>query len=334
MVSVEARADRAEVSSLTVGPRVLGQLARTHPQLHRVAVSAQATAEPKVLAASIEGAIQPKGSVDMSLEMVDTEALDTGKYQAMIIQDPNDRRGIRGFFHFYRAYPASAVRDPVSTGNTYQTYQNDAIRGLSKVVDAVNRYTSIRCNVKGSIHFDSTELVKTPWIYHLGVSNFEFTPSEAINLAKYMQAGGLFFADTIYGGANTLGDASNRSMIRQALGSAGVKYERDWTFEKLPTGHALYHCFFDFEGPPAGGWAPYRIYPIVPVHFLEAVTIAGRVLAIVSLQWYAKTWGGWGPGTPWQNQNNLRQLQFGVNIVVFALTQEGSITNRVMDTVR
>jgi hypothetical protein len=28
-----------------------------------------------------------------------------------------------------------------------------------------------------------------------------------------------------------------------------------------------------------------------------------------------------------------RQLQFGVNLIVFALTQEGSITNQVMDSV-
>ena len=30
---------------------------------------------------------------------------------------------------------------------------------------------------------------------------------------------------------------------------------------------------------------------------------------------------------------SIRALQFGVNMVVFALTQEGSITHRVMDSV-
>ena len=32
--------------------------------------------------------------------------------------------------------------------------------------------------------------------------------------------------------------------------------------------------------------------------------------------------------------DNTRLLQFGINTIVFALTQEGSITNRVMESVR
>jgi hypothetical protein len=32
--------------------------------------------------------------------------------------------------------------------------------------------------------------------------------------------------------------------------------------------------------------------------------------------------------------DNTRQLQFGVNLIVFALTQEGSITHRLMESVR
>jgi len=45
---------------------------------------------------------------------------------------------------------------------------------------------------------------------------------------------------------------------------------------------------------------------------------------------YFVAWGRL-QGSGWRD--NRRRLQFGVNLLVFALTQEGSITNRVMDTV-
>jgi len=52
----------------------------------------------------MRGSRQPKHVVNMSLEMMDVDALDTGRFQAMVIQDPTDKRNTKGFFHFYRAY--------------------------------------------------------------------------------------------------------------------------------------------------------------------------------------------------------------------------------------
>ena len=70
--------------------------------------------------------------------------------------------------------------------------------------------------------------------------------------------------------------------------------------------------------------------------FLEAVIIDERTWAVVCQKSYAKAWGEWGrPGTRNERerrQDNRRQLQFGVNIVVFALTQEGSITAQLLDS--
>jgi hypothetical protein len=338
MVSVKARVDRQQVSSQAVSAQVFVKLARPDVSVHRAADLFQRDLEPEALAASIEGSMQPKDILQMSLEMVDVDALDTGRYQAMVIQDPNNPRAVTGFFHFWRAYPVSSIQNPDKV-NTYQAYQNEAIRGLSNLVDALNRYTDVRSDVRGSIQFDSAELFKTPWIYHLGVSNFKLTAAEAANLGEYMQVGGLFFADTIYYGADPRGDRSNRDMVRDALGSVDVKYERDWVFTRLPNEHAIYHCFFDFDSLPAGGLEPFRkpgtVYVQAPwVDFLEAVIVDGRAVSIVCEKWYAQPWGEWGPGRAWPAQDNRRQLQFGVNVVVFALTQEGSITNQVMDSVQ
>ena len=52
------------------------------------------------MAQVIEGKRMPKHRVDMPLELLDIDALDTGQVHALVIQDPDDKRNIRGFFHF------------------------------------------------------------------------------------------------------------------------------------------------------------------------------------------------------------------------------------------
>ena len=67
-----------------------------------------------------------------------------------------------------------------------------------------------------------------------------------------------------------------------------------------------------------------------PYDYLEGVTIERRLVAIVSVKDLEGAWDWWPERA---GIDNTRQLQFLVNLIVFALTQEGSITNRVMDTV-
>ena len=68
--------------------------------------------------------------------------------------------------------------------------------------------------------------------------------------------------------------------------------------------------------------------------YLIGVEVEGRLAAVISYQ---------NLGIAWENipvyqdkklyLDNTRLLQFGINTIVFALTQEGSITNRVMESV-
>ena len=47
----------------------------------------------------------------MSLELLDIETLDTGRYHAMVIQDPSDKRTIRGFIHIAMGSASQAMVD-------------------------------------------------------------------------------------------------------------------------------------------------------------------------------------------------------------------------------
>ena len=65
------------------------------------------------------------------------------------------------------------------------------------------------------------------------------------------------------------------------------------------------------------------------------VELDGRLAVVLSYQSLGYGWENT-PNrfTTTEYRDNSRLLQFGINTIVFALTQEGSITNRVMQTVR
>jgi len=115
MVSIKARYTRGKVSTMALPARSLGALARPRTVMGRSASWSEALAEPEALAAIVEGSKEPANKVDLSLDMMDIDALDTGKFQAMVIQDPTDKRNIRGFFRLRYAYSTTMHTDPWRT---------------------------------------------------------------------------------------------------------------------------------------------------------------------------------------------------------------------------
>jgi hypothetical protein len=277
----------------------------------------------------------------MSLEMLDIEALDTGQYQAMVIQDPNDKRNIRGFFHLAQVYSVTMRNRDYHQGIARR------LAALTRLVDVMNKWTQVKTDLIGTYTFDDEEMLKTPWIYAQATSAFQVTASEARSLGQYLLYGGFMVGDgsTV---PNTPRDISVREMFKDGLATQGWRYGQDWNFERLPNNHAIYHCYFDFnDGPPlAGDWTSTKPNPGSPkiggIHYLESIEIHNRLVALMCNKWFANAWGDWGdPANTWGHQGTLyktldptRPLQFGVNLIIFALTQEGSITNRVMDAVR
>jgi hypothetical protein len=325
MVSLEAKANRKGVTSSVRPLEALGSLARPGTEMTRSAGFPAEVWEPQAAAQVVEGSRESQHMVDMSLEMVDIDALDTGQYHAMVVQNPSDRRDLRGFFHFYLAHPRTAIRLDWSQDRARVDH------GMVVLVDAMNKYTQIRTEIAGRTTFDSKELFRTPWVYSSAPpqSVFKLTGGEAANLGRYLLSGGFFFADG-HQWKGTPGDIVMRNMIRDALAAVDVIEGSDWVFDVLPNTHPLYHCYFDFDGPPKGS-QPGAAEPDNP---LEGVHHRGRMVAIMSNRWYASPWGNWGWWPGYEHLDNTRQVQFGVNLVVFALTQEGSITSQVMDSVR
>ena len=141
--------------------------------------------------------------------------------------------------------------------------------------------------------------------------------NEKQNLARYLEQGGLLFAEDILpleaelrqssGIAGTPFDRQFKALIKDpdVLGNAG----RHW--RKIPKNDPLYSTYFEFrDGPPLSGAHRGNVFA------LEALELRGRTAIIFSdlnISWF---WGNL------EADGRDRSLQFGSNLVIYALTKK------------
>ena len=263
---------------------------------------------------------EPEKQISMKEEMISIDDLDTGQFKAMIVQDPSNKQEITGFVYIATAWGAQ-LKPP-----------DNLKRAVINLVEAVNRYTKINAKVDGHLFLDHRRLFDTPFVYVVADEAFELTEIEARSFGDYLRNGGFAVIDnglpqTEYGQA----EASLRQMLRDSLGA-------DAKFLPIDNTHPMYHSFFDFDdGPPQGSEIGYvdnsstQMFGQTSknrkltkaVLYLEGIWLEGRLVAIYSDKGYAHKWK--------DLSNNIPQLKMGVNMVVFALTQEGSIAQQKMD---
>ena len=323
MVSVKARIDRQRASSGAQTAQVMRSLAKPRVDITGSIALPATGLEPEALAQQIQGAKEPEQKVDMSLEMLSIESLDTGQYQAMVVQDPNDKRKVKGFFHLAGVYSPS-IESGVTVRICLPQFK-------ITVAEAMNRFTDIKTDAAGTYTLDSRELFNTPWIFINAGDPFELTDSEAQNLGQYLLSGGFAFAETWAARPGGPGDRALRNMFKDALYTQGLRFGKDWSFQVLPNDHPIFHCYFDFDGPPAGFCAS-GFSADAHLGPLDGIAIEGRLIAIMSTMDIEGVWNWWWQISP--DYDNTRALQFLVNMIVFALTQEGSIAQQLMEGMR
>ncbi len=267
-------------------------------------------------AAVIAGTKEPEKRIAMREELIDLKALDTGKYKGLIIQDPSDRRSVKGFIYLGTAW-----------ANDLEPTFDSAAKAIPNLVDALNKQTGISAQVDAHLFIDSQELFRTPFVYLTAQEAFELTEREIENLGEYLRRGGFIFADNANPTAEySQAEASLRKVFRDALRSQGV-------LQVIPNNHPIYHTFYDFDGPPvgselevpdSGGQRGLENVVIAQQSYnLEGVFLGDRLVAIYCDKGYVHTWA--------RNFGNEPQLRFGINAVVFALTQQGSIAQQQID---
>ena len=271
--------------------------------------------QPDIKRVAIESPKEPSKRISMQEEFLDLEALDIGRYKGLVIQDPADKQNITGFVYLALAW-----------GNDLKPSTQRAIHEL---VEAINSFTDIRAEVDDHLLLDSRKIFRAPFVYITAEQAFEPTEREVANLGEYLRQGGFAFVEamkeprTRFGSVAieyTPSEASLRELLKSSLG-------RDARFRVLPKDHPLYHCFYDFDdGPP-----PQRTHDIVQFArdysterpFLEGIYLGDRLVVVFSNKEYGRAWE--------KEFRNEPQLQIGVNLVVFSMTQKGSIAQQQID---
>ncbi len=256
--------------------------------------------------------------ISMKEELISVGDHDTGRYRAMIIQNP-DKFDLQGFVY-------------ISTTWGSQLKVSDHLkRSIISLTEAVNRYTDIEAKVGSHLLLDSHKLFTTPLVIITTDKAFELTPIERKNFGAYLKAGGFAFIDNGEPVQEcSQAESSLRQMLRDTLGK-GIK------FKPILNDHPLYHCYFDFDdGPPQGseiqlvqttttgiqGATAQNSAMSKTVPYLEGIWIDGRLAVVYSNKGYVLKWSDYG--------NNEPQLKMGVNMVVYALTHEGGIAQKTM----
>ena len=259
------------------------------------------TLEPKLAAAAVTSTRTSEHKIDMGLEMLDVNNMDTGRYRAIIVQDATDKQAIKGFVKLAQVMSSRAL-----AGNSSLNVQT-----IDRLRDVVNEYTGLKAEFLGHVTFDDPRLMEIPVIMPHGSPN----ETEMANLAQYLLSGGFTFSG-IYG---------------EALEKyGGLVRGKDFWSERLPEDHPVYTAFFDLNGGMPFGYSPslgQGKSGVRPWNYLRGHYIKGRIASITPGD------GGWG----WENDvrggDSTRQLQMAVNVIIYALTQEGSITQRLMQMV-
>ena len=332
MVAVKARMQHEGAASETVASEVIGSLAKPSGPMGRAVLFGSPGGEPCAFAQAIGGTREPADRIAMSLELLDVEALDTGRYQAMVIQDPNDKQNLKGYLRLAVAYPHSVQllswqQDLDALGELLT-----AVRGL---VRKLNEWTDIKASVSKRITFDSVELFQTPWVYLWVTRSLEPTRGEAANLGNYLLNGGFFFFEG-HQWRGAQGEWYLMQFVKSALASQGYQQGVVWEYQLLPSSHPMFHCYYDLpDGPPPGhvAWSKHFHHTgrddddVRPR--CKGIEIDGRLVAINTNQGYLVGWYGSYPDCP---PGQPAEFRFGINTIIFALTQEGSITHRLMES--
>ena len=287
-------------------PDVFGTVATFNYAIESgAAVGGQAVVPEIAAFARLASTKEPEKRLSMQEEFLDLDALDTGKYKGLVIQDPTNKQDIQGFV--YLALAVGEELDPPTP------------RAIPQLARAVNKYTMINAKVEDRLKLDSRDLFKAPFVYITANKAFNLTAQEVRNVREYLRMGGFVFAENgvpslEYGPA----EASLRKMFKDVL-------KKDARFIMLSYDHPIHHSFFDFnDGPPPGG----EILSAtggskVPSPHLEGIFLEGRLVAVYSDKAY---------GAIWEREfSNEPQLKMGLNLVVFALTQQGSIAQQQID---
>ena len=302
---------------------------------------------PQLRTGALKGTRQGADEIDLSLELMDVQALDTGRHRALVVVDPKDRRKLKGFLYLSSVYSPSIDRAESETSRRlYQTRQLAEKQMLQGLADKMVASTQVHVEVRDAVRLDDPQLLQVPFVLLTASGPFEFTETEAANLGAYLTAGGFLFAEIARNLRSNYSDdeldiPAVRSLIRASLRAVGCQEGQDWQFTRLELTHPIYRCFYDVASLPRGMRDMHYVSSVqLTPDYLEGIVVGEQLVGVYSMRGYADFWAG----TAEQEQADIDVLNspflasaeeplvynLGVNLVVYALTREGSLARQLV----
>ncbi|MEW6755710.1 MAG: DUF4159 domain-containing protein [Candidatus Latescibacterota bacterium] len=283
---------------------------------------------PALSRVEVRGVKETSQQVDMRLDILSVENMDTGQYHAMVVQDPEDRRKVKGFIHLAQVFTRSRAASLDAAYGNELAQQSTRYQNLDFLIKALNEYTGIKADYLGPIPLNDPRLLQVPWLLlpdWFGEAH-SLSDLEVENLGRYLLAGGFALTRT---GNNEKMRGGPFDVLRQALKSQGLNEGADWRFVWLRPTHPIYHSFFDFDMAVRDNLDRIELGDIglqIGERLAVFLTTANRIMTDSATAAIAEQANVKVDGT--------RHLQFTVNTVVFALTQEGGVTQQLMAGVK
>lgn len=232
----------------------------------------------------------------------------TGQLQVMVRYDrPGDPQSIHGFVHLGRVQSMRVTQAGASGADSSAGTQ---LRQLDALIDALDNFTSLEADFASTLTYADPRLFSLP----IAVPQSRPNETEMDQFAHYLLEGGFVLA---------LDDKFEE--YREGLEKYGhLVWGQDVWTEHLPDDHPLFSAYFAIKGGvPRSDQQREAGRP--PVERLNGLFVKGR-LAGVEFELPQ-------PTRKAERDTDTARLQLGVNIVVYALTQEGSLTQRLMQRV-
>ncbi len=240
--------------------------------------------------------------IDIREELVAVKDFDYGAFMAALATEDGDRQTLRGFVHIPGSIHGADFRPP------------EADRFLIAMAEAVRSRSLISTVLDRPLSLDDPALTAYPFIYLAADDMVSLTPGEATALGDYLLGGG--FALVRAAGETTDGIPRGALPLRQVLADALGPRCR---FDLIPNDHPLYHAVYDLDdGPPVRPQPSNNSLDARMVRILEGIRLGDR-LAVIFLDRPLVE------GEP--------EKKFLVNVLAFALLQDGAKTLKIMDGV-
>ena len=237
----------------------------------------------------------------------------SGQFQAMVrYENPADPQSIQGFVHLGQI---QSMRVNQSGASGAGTATGEQLRQLDGLIYALETFTQIKADLATSLTYTDPRLLDLPIVMPLSLPN----EAEVEHLSRYLLEGGF-----------VLGFGMPFEAYKKGLEKYGhlVWGQEAWT-EYLTEDHPLFSAYFPLNGEPrteqglaktqgsalSGGSSRLRQDRML------GLFVKGR-LAGVEFYMPPRRAGRT------EQYEDTAQSQLAVNIVVYALTQEGSLTHR------